>query len=251
MRHWCPGYPWRMSWPMELFQAGAYWGCRDESAEACARRAEVLFGQLGRCDPAYAQWYEYVYSRKHALRLPFKPTAETFLGFFDRKKYRLGKDGFIFEAWTGQEQRGRGGMLSFTCGSGLPFYANGCLLHLPREQPAAGRVLTVPVLTEVVRALVLAWDPDGCAVISEEDRDSKKALEASAPCMGWLMYFSHQRGRVPPLPRPVRVEPMENRGTLVILTPERFSVENRAHVDLAERVRVRLAAAGLLPPPQG
>jgi Immunity protein 52 len=236
---------------MELFQAGAHWGGRRESAEACARRVEVLFRQLGRCDPAYARWFEYAYSRRHALQLPFEPTSETFLRFFERRKYRLGREVFTFEAWTGQEQRGRGGMLSFTCGSNEPFYPNGCLLHLPREEPAASRVLTVAGLTEVVRAMVLAWDPDGCVVIPEGDQGARKVMEAGGQCLGWLTYISDRRGRVPSLPRPARVARLEDQGTLIILTPKRFSLEDPAQAALAGRVRERLEKAGLLPSPQG
>ncbi len=233
---------------MERFQAGAQWGSRKESAEACARRAEVLFRRLAACDPAYSRWFEYAYSRKAALGLPFEPTEASFRHFFERKKYRLGKDGFCFDAWTGQEQRGRGGQLSLTCGSGMPFYANGCRLHLPREEPAAGRVLTVRVLTEVVRAMVCAWDPDACMVVAEEDPHALKALEQGHPCMGWLMYFSRERGKVPALPRPVRVQPLEDKGTLVVLSPERFRPDSPSHLELVDRVRARLENAGLLRP---
>ncbi|XHF09024.1 immunity 52 family protein [Archangium gephyra] len=212
---------------------------------------EVLFQQLGQCDEAYARWFEYAYSRKHALQLPFEPTYETFLRFFERRKYRLAREVFTFDAWTGQEQSGRGGMLNFVCGSNEPFYANGCLLHLPREEPAASRVLTVSVLKKVVRAMVLAWDPDGCAVIIEANRGEKKVRADDGPCLGWLMYVSERRGKVPPLPRSVRVEPMEDKGSLIILTPERFSLANPEHADLAGRVRERLEKAGLLPPSGG
>jgi hypothetical protein len=231
---------------MEPLQAGAYWAGREESAEQCARRAELFFQLLSRCDPAYGRWFEHAYSRKQSLQLPFEPTYESFLRFFGRKKYRLGKDAFHFEAWTGQEQRGRGGMLRFTCGSDVPFYPNGCLLYLPREEPAAGRVLTVPVLTEIVRAMVLAWEPDGCSVVPEDAPGSKDELAAEAPCLGWLMYVSRRRGKVPRLPRPVRVEPLEGKGSLVVLTPDRFSVEDRTHLALAEQVRTVLAKAGLM-----
>jgi hypothetical protein len=64
--------------------------------------------------------------------------------------------------------------------------------------------------------------------------------------MGWLMYFSHRRGELPPLPAPVRVEPVEDKGTLVILTPERFNGHDPAHVALADQVRGLLDRAGLL-----
>jgi hypothetical protein len=236
---------------MEFFQAGAHWGCRQENAEACARRVVVFLQRLGRCDPEYAQWYEYGYSRRHSLQHPVEPTVEAFRRYFSRRKFRLGNDGFLFDAWTGQEQRGRGGLLNFTCGAGVPLYPNGCQLYLPRAEETVKRVLTVPVLTEVVRAMVVAWAPDGCAVISEEDVAAKKAVTDYKPCMGWLTYFSHQRGRVPPLPESVRVEPMEDKGSLIILTPELFSWENPEHAALANEVRERLEQAGLLPPRVG
>lgn len=237
-----------MSWPMRLFQMGAHWAGRSESAEACARRAEALFQQLGRCDPAYARWFEYSYSRMHSLQLPFEPTAETFLRFFKKRKHRLDREVFTFEAWTGQEQRGRGGRLSFVCGSNSPSYLNECLLYLPREEPAASRVLTVPVLEQVVRAMVRAWAPDGCTVIPEGDLKAKKAMLDGRPCLGWLTYIASRRGSVPPLPEQVHVQPLEDKGTLIILTPECFSLENPEHVALAGSVRERLEKAGLLPP---
>jgi hypothetical protein len=50
----------------------------------------------------------------------------------------------------------------------------------------------------------------------------------------------------------VRIEPVGELGTLVILTPERFTVSNPEHVELAERVRELLHRAGLLQrPPAG
>ncbi|WP_326522498.1 immunity 52 family protein [Archangium lipolyticum] len=107
------------------------------------------------------------------------------------------------------------------------------------------RVLTVPVLTKVMRALVLSWEPDWGGVISygyQHLRDEP----VGPPHTGWLMYFSRRRGEVPPLPAPVRVEPVEDKGSLVILTPERFTVDNPAHVSLADEVRTLLDRAGLL-----
>ncbi len=64
--------------------------------------------------------------------------------------------------------------------------------------------------------------------------------------MGWLMYFSHRCGEVPPLPEPVRAEPVEDKGTLIILTPERFNGHDPAHIALADEVRTLLDRAGLL-----
>jgi hypothetical protein len=42
----------------EVYRVGAYWDCRPESAQECARRAESFFRLLSQCHPTYARWYE-------------------------------------------------------------------------------------------------------------------------------------------------------------------------------------------------
>jgi hypothetical protein len=81
--------------------------------------------------------------------------------------------------------------------------------------------------------------------ISDAHRD---IIEKKSPdvWVGWVTYLSRRLGRVPPLPAPVRIEPVEDKGMLVILTPERFTASNPEHVALAERVRELLDRAGLL-----
>ena len=41
----------------DKYYVGAYWGPRKETALECARRAELFFHMLARCDPSFAQWY--------------------------------------------------------------------------------------------------------------------------------------------------------------------------------------------------
>jgi hypothetical protein len=48
----------------------------------------------------------------------------------------------------------------------------------------------------------------------------------------------------------VRIDPVEDKGTLVILTPERFTASNPEHAALAARVHELLNRAGLLRPLQ-
>ncbi len=62
------------------------------------------------------------------------------------------------------------------------------------------------------------------------------------------MHFPHSRGQVPLLTAPVRTEPVEDKGTLLILTPERITADNPAHVELAQRVHELLDRARLLGP---
>jgi hypothetical protein len=177
-----------------------------------------------------------------------EPTHETVLRFFKSRKYNEGSFGFSFSAWTGHEEDGRGGVVMLGCGSAVTPPPNSCLLDLPSNGPEEQRVLSAAVLTEVMRALVLAWEPDWGGVISHAYQDMRSE-PAGHPRTGWLMYFSRRQGVLPPLPQPVRVESVEDKGTLVILTPERFTVDNPAHVALADEIRALLDREGVLKGP--
>ena len=86
--------------------------------------------------------------------------------------------------------------------------------------------------------------------MSEAYRDEFMPDKLPEVLVGWVTYLSRRRGTVPPLPAPVRVEPVEDLGTLITLTPERFTVSNPDHVKLANLVRNTLDQAGLLGPEQ-
>ncbi|WP_324954882.1 immunity 52 family protein [Archangium sp.] len=233
---------------MDTYYAAVYWGCRVESAEECAQRAATFFRLLSRCNPDYTRWFEQADSRKKALQLQFEPTAETFVRFFKRRGYRLGRVGFTFGAWTGHAEDDRGGMVSFKCGHEAVGTSNSCLLYLPGEKPGAERVLTVPVLAEAMRAMVLAWEPDWGVVASDDFRDSLSQDGDAGTFVGWMTYFSHSRGEVPSLPTPVRTESVENKGTLLILSPERLTASNPGHLAQGRRVQDALLTKGLLEP---
>jgi immunity protein 52 of polymorphic toxin system len=96
--------------------------------------------------------------------------------------------------------------------------------------------------------MAVAWEPEWGVATSDEHRQLVSDSASAGTFVGWLMYFAHRRGPLPPLPAPVQVEPVEDKGTLVILTPERFTASNPAHVELARDVAERLARAGLLTP---
>jgi hypothetical protein len=230
----------------ETYYAGAYWGCRPESAQECARRAETFFRLLAECDPGYARWFEKANSLERALQLQFEPTFDTFVRFFSRKKYQSGDDGFHFGAWTGHVERQQGGMVMLSCGSRAQGGPNSVLLYLPKVTPGKERVLTAPVLTRVMRAMVLAWEPEWAVITSGGFRDSLSEQGIVGTFVGWLTYFSRQWGEVPDLPEPVRVEPVEDKGTLVVITPERLSAANPEHLDLGRCVQQVLEERGLL-----
>jgi Immunity protein 52 len=108
--------------------------------------------------------------------------------------------------------------------------------------------VTIPVLTGVMRAMVRAWEPDWAVATPRDFRDHLSQTGLPGTFVGWLTYLSHQGGEVPPLPESVRVEPVEDKGTLIILTSERLSANNPEHLALGRRVQELLDERNLLRP---
>jgi hypothetical protein len=232
---------------IESYYAGAYWGARKETPEECARRAEVFLAAIAKLDPAFSRWFEGGRSRKDALKRPIEPSGEAL-----EKRVRRGRDrqfeelGYSVWAWNGAPDDYDACGFNFNCGSYSEGQFNRCVVNLPTRGPNAERVLSVPVLTNLVRSMVLAWEPDSALATSSMLSDAVKPTGIADSFVGWIMYFPRSRGSVPPLPAPVRVEPVEDKGTLIVLTPERLTVDNPEHVELAQRVHELLDRAGLL-----
>jgi hypothetical protein len=230
----------------DSYYIGSYWLARYESAESCARRAEHFFRGLGHCDPAWNRWRKLAEFEEEQTFL-VNPDAATFTRMFERRENRQGEDGFRFGVWEGDRVK-EATSVNVRCGSATPWLSSLCVVDLPSRGPVAQRILTASVMTEVLRAMALAWEPEWGVATSEEHREMVMERARAGTFVGWVMYFSRERGPVPPLPAPVRIEPVEDKGTLVLLTPERFTASNPEHVALAARVHELLDGAGLLRP---
>jgi hypothetical protein len=231
----------------ESYLAGAYWGRRGETSGECARRAATFFRLLAESHPSYARWYEQADSPRRALELPFEPTQDAFVRFFGKRKYQSDGDGFHFSAWTGHErQAGEGGMVMLHCGSDAEGAPNSVRLYFPKESLGRERMLTPPVAAGVMRALALAWEPDWALVTGDDLWEELSRHGEADTFVGWMTYLPRNRGELPPLAEPVRIEPVEDKGSLIILAPERLTAANPEHVALGHRVQKLLEQCGLL-----
>ncbi|RKG57133.1 hypothetical protein D7X30_20535 [Corallococcus sp. AB011P] len=229
----------------ETYYAGCYWLARPEPVEDCARHLEAFLRELGPLEPSWSRWHEAADSYEEARRLQVQTDAPTLTKLLGRKRNRS-LDSSNFWLWAGENEDETSAVNGF-CGGSSPHVNSVCVLEPPARGPVAERVLTAPVLTRVVRAMALAWQPEFALATSEQHRD----LVAASPSdthVGWVTYLADFRGPVPPLPSSVQVEHIPDRGTLITLTQEKFSVSNPAHVALAADVQARLQAAGLLTP---
>jgi hypothetical protein len=239
----------------EDYYVGAYWGPRKETALECARRAELFFHMLTRCDPSFAQWYRA--GRGFPRELPGWPVhseLKELEEFFLKGKHRTGVSkkviedmGFRQMLWNAKKEATE---LHISCGKYSPWGGpNVCLLNPSREGAVRERLLRVPVLTEVLTTMATAWDPDFAMASSSEmvDLVEKGRFEVR---VGWLTYLSRRLGTLPPLPAPVRIEPVGALGWLLVLSPEPMTASNPEHVAFTARVRELLDRAGLIERPE-
>jgi hypothetical protein len=222
---------------------------RRESPEECASRAETFFSQLARVDPSFSRWFKQGNTRREALKHLIVPDRPTLEKMFRRGKDRVFEDlGFRINAWNGGEDDEASSFYA-RCGGYSQHVHNVCMFQLPTRGSVAERVLTAPALAGLVRAMAMAWEPAWAIAMSNPHRELMDAkLGKPEIWVGWVTYLARSRGSVPPLPAPVRVEPVEDKGTLLVLTPERFSASNPEHVALGERTHALLEQAGLLGP---
>ncbi|NBD12894.1 hypothetical protein GTY96_28435 [Corallococcus sp. c25j21] len=233
---------------METYYAGSYWLARQESIEACAQRLESFLRGMSPLEPTWSRWYEAAATFQKARKQQLSPDASTLAKLLGKKSNRFGDDS-SFWLWAGETSEETSGVNGH-CGSSSARVSSVCLLNPLSQGEVAERVLKAHVLTGVVRAMALAWEPEFGIATSHEHRNLIVAEQFPklGTYVGWVMYFADSRGPVPPLPAPVQVEHIPDRGTLITLTPEKFTVSNPAHVALAEDVQARLQDAGLLTP---
>jgi hypothetical protein len=241
---------------IETYYAGAYWGPRRESAEECARRAQVFFQAMASVTPSFSQWFRPPRSRKKSSE-PLSLDVPTLRERFSQGSVRNDEGGVIEDLgfrifadsgqWPGAPPR-EYSSLTVKCGSYAEALPNACVLNLPSAGDAMEHVVRAPMLANILRAMIVAWEPERCFATSHAHLDLLSEPAIVGTFASWIMYFPRQLGPVPSLPPPVRVEPVEDRGSLVILTPERFTASNPEHVALAARVHEVLSHAGLLKP---
>jgi hypothetical protein len=239
----------------ERYYVGAYWGARQETALECARRAEPFFHMLSRCDPSFAQWYQPGRSIPRELPgAPVHPEVKDLEKLFLRGRNRAGSGGTVIEdlgfsrtLWNAKKGETN---IRLSCGGYSPWGPpNLCLLYPPTEGETRERLLCAPVLAEVLTCMATAWDPDfGMATSSEMvGLVEKRKWEVR---VGWLTYLSRRLGTPPPLPAPVRIEPVGELGWLLTLSPERMTASDPEHVAFTARVRELLDRAGLIEIPR-
>ncbi|MHA7634997.1 immunity 52 family protein [Corallococcus sp. M7] len=230
---------------LETHFAGCYWLARPEPVEVCARRLETFLGKMALLEPTWNRWHQSAATFEKARKRQVQADTKTLAKLLGQKSNRFG-GASDFWLWAGETEDETSG-INGNCGGSSIHACSACILHSLGQSEVAKRVVTAPVMTGVVRAMALAWEPEFALAASDQHRELV-AVPMVENYIGWVTYLADFRGSVPPLPSSVQVEHIPDRGTLITLTQEKFSVSNPAHVALAADVQARLQAAGLLTP---
>jgi hypothetical protein len=238
----------------EHYYVGAYWGPRKETALECARRTELFFHMLARCDPSFNQWYRAGRGFPRELPgWPVHPQAEEWEKLLLKRRLRNDVDkgvienlGFRARVWNARKEATH---VSLHCGVYSPWSHNSCLLESLSLKGLQERLLRVPLLAEVLTSMATAWDPD-FAIASSTEMVRLVQKRKREVRVGWLTYLSRRLGKLPPLPAPVRIEPVGTLGWLLVLSSEPMTASNPEHVAFTARVRDLLDRAGLIERPE-
>lgn len=233
----------------ETYYAGAYWRARKESPDECASRVVALLESIAGVEASFSRWFRQSKSRKDAWKKPVTPNQDELAKALGRTKDRHHEDlGYRISGWNGALEESDACSFDAAVGIYSEWVNNFWLFELPIHGASSERVLTARVLSGLLRSMATALEPDWGVAMSHAHRDIADPNGRANVQIGWVSYLSHRLGAVPPLPAPVRIEPVEDKGTIIVLTPERFTASNPEHVALAERVRELLDRAGVLKP---
>ena len=239
-------------------RVSVWWkGNRKESPEECARRTLALMEGLIQTDPLFSTLQTTSRKRGKYVDEPLPFDVDGLARLFSKGVNRSSVSrtvkkelGFRLMASTPGKDYAA---LDIHCGVyDSPFNSNECRLDLPSRGPDAERLVNARTVEQFMRLMVDAFEPDyGLAGEFEfkeavmQDRQDRWERSVS-----WIMYFSRACGTVPPLPAPVRISPVGNRGMVIVMAPEFLVASNPDHVAHGRLVRALLKKSGVLDRPR-
>jgi hypothetical protein len=231
----------------ESYYIGVYWGARPESSEACAQRVRQTLFDLPGIDVQWSRWFLPGKSRKDALRRKISTDSPFLEQLLERGRNRRDTDkkpieelGFSLSVWNGAPD-GQSISLRFRCGIFSKYVGNAVAISLGS---AENDMLSFEIIREVLRILIRHFAPDWGTATSNSIDYQALGLQPKMPRPGWLTYLSNRFGQIPPNPN-YECEPVDQLGTLIIATREKFSAACENHravvADIAKLV-IQLSA---------
>lgn len=216
------------------------------------KRARRVIDVLAARDDRLSEWFLTGDTKEEARLYPVyeadgSPTSAAIAVL--KEEYR--EEGHLAKSiamWNGREQRKDGATLSLA-------FDNSPLAHdfdlsLGEEGPDASRLGDFESVAQVVAAIADAYAP--AYVTAAPRKYSPRQVFDDKPGVGWMIYLP-QKITIQQVPEaraliPVKGEDGKQIGTIIVsVTDAVFSVDNPQHVEVANRIEIRLVDQDLLP----
>lgn len=240
---------------MADYYFGWYWGDRTEDIDACAEKVLRSLEALGRCDPAFENIYVVPQERKVPYKVDVDPAAvrsimEAGRNREDLPPYKIIESLGFKGSFVSEDFRKRGfeWSLLFHCGVSVSGVPNSCVLSVPKSGDVRDRMLQYDTARRIIGELVEIWNPD-TAVLKKRGTIVKQPdgrMTMTKVPVGWMNYFASHLGKVPEnLPLTSQIE-IDDRGTLLIVTPDPVTMDLPENTETNEALTLALKRAELL-----
>jgi hypothetical protein len=242
---------------LENYYAACYWRDRKEDATACTAKVVNCLQALAKCDESF----ENVHAVPKEYKLPYRitPDFETIRSIVEAGRNRedvrpfkvIEKLGFRRAFVSDSRKPAEQWALSFCCGlyANTPGLLNSCVLNLPETGNDREKLLNYNKVLCVMKTLIEAWNPDWAVFQSTSFREviREKPNIPGRALVGWMVYFASHLGKVPDDLRVYSRMELNQKGTLLILSPDPISSERPDHIEAAKKLITSLQSAGLIP----
>lgn len=244
----------------EAYKVETYWRPRRESTRDCAVRLIRMLNGLAETHRAFSHWNKQAKTRaaanKPAWSMP--PDIDELTQVFERgKQYKdvprepWPEMGFSISAWNGRDRPHAAslGIRSGVYADWRPF-PNTADLSLNAAGPDNADLIKLTVLRPALLSFATAWEPDYGVVICWEYWERLFGDRPYPPFRsGWMTYLAAPyASRVTPPPAAI-VESVPGGGLLLLATTERFSMDNPAHLAIADAIQAALDPIQDMVPP--
>ena len=231
------------------FFLGAYWRPRLETVEQCAERMLAFLLSIRDWNGGYTRWY------RQGSRAPRNPEArrvqltttelvKALLRDAERDQHRqvIASAGYGIGLWSPRDSyvgQGPDGTVAVYAhvGSAVPPW-NVVLINPFGSEDAVKSFFEVSALVSMMEAVVDAWEPDWCLVVSDVYLKRIYPHFGGKPNIGWLTYFAIPLAGLPPIPPVVSVSSLGSKGVLIQAVPATFSTidpESIVQLDVLNR----------------
>ena len=174
----------------DTFYIGAYWYQRKQLLDEIIEPSIATLKGLQEFDDQFGNLYELGRSRKHALERKISITPEYIRKLYLKNVKKNDLDvsgyntiGFRLSAWTGHQDY-ESSKISLNVGINSEKFVNRCLISIPSEGIARGRLLQIKKVKQTFDLIIEIWNPDYAVLTS---RDLLEALDIMNE-VGWVTY---------------------------------------------------------------